>query len=125
MRWRDSPAFIEGRWHPERGETMQLLGLERVTRLGDANQVLKGLRLLRLLDQRGNKRGNTFRKKEDVITDTRRLLSEDAASFIVRSVESIGEVLGIPRDTWFRYLREWPELKEIVDARPRGMGSRI
>jgi hypothetical protein len=56
VRLAESPAYLEARWHPERGETVQLLGLERVAKLEDASKVLRGLRLLRLIDQRGRPR---------------------------------------------------------------------
>ena len=54
----DTPAFIEARWHPERGDTVVLRGLEAVTRFGDAQRALRGLRLLRLLDERGRPKGS-------------------------------------------------------------------
>jgi hypothetical protein len=60
----DSPAYLEARWHPERGESIQLKGLELVTRQSDAERALRGLRLLRLVDKRGRKPGSRTWSKE-------------------------------------------------------------
>lgn len=119
-----NPLWWEMLWQPGQGHRIVLNGAERLTRSGQMDAAKLSLPHLQRV-ARGRRLGDTDRKREDVFADAEELLRDDAANCRARSVEAIGAALGIDRDTWFRYLRRWPELKALIDARPRGKGERL
>ena len=58
VRCTNSPAYIEARWHPESGDSISLQGLASVARHAEAQRVLTGLKLLRMVDRRGRQEGS-------------------------------------------------------------------
>lgn len=106
-------AFLEANWSPEQGKRVQLLGLERVSRLGDANRVLRGLKLLRLIEQRGRPAGSRDVPREQFVTDYPRAYAEEHDRMGERpSQHEVAAAMGLPRSTFTRYLKEyhlpWP-----------------
>jgi hypothetical protein len=59
------PAFIEARWHPERGETISMHGLEGIKRKRDIAAVAKGMDLLVAFDGLGRPSGTTLYTVEE------------------------------------------------------------
>ncbi len=57
-------AFVEARWHPARGETVGVVGLERVASEVEGKRALRALRLLRRRDHRGRPQGSTLLTRE-------------------------------------------------------------
>ena len=110
-----SPAFLEARWHPEKGEETVLRGLAGA-RIGDAQRALQGLRLLPYTDLRGRPpHSGTFKSPEEfelaVITAIcslrkagRPITQEEVASLLPRSLRT-SSVASNPVTA--RQLRQW------------------
>lgn len=112
IRHKGTPAFIEARWHPERGETIALVGLESTGSIASAEKALKGIKFLKRLDERGRKPG---RDEKDF---PRRLL--EAYDELVGQYASVSQCdvatwLGTSRATFGRQLKdhgiEWHKFK--------------
>lgn len=103
------PAFVEARWHPERGETIGMIGLERVTSIRDAQKALRGLKLLRLLDQRGRKAGREI-PPDQFNTELIKAYKQVLARLGHRPTQyDVAAEMGMGRSTLTDYLRDYKE----------------
>ncbi len=112
------PAIVEARWHPERGETIGLIGLERVAKIGDAERALRGLKLLRLLDQRGRKKGREIppvqfaAEFEKAYKEVQALLGHRPTQYDVASE------MGMGRSTLTDYLQDYKKFGIVWPPKP-------
>lgn len=110
-------AYVDARWHPDRGESVALRGLENVPRLADAERALRGLKLLRATDHRGRKRNSgryrseaEFREEQDAALKAFRL-----DGLRPKNAQQLADKMGVGRTLLFDCWRSWPDL------RPRGL----
>ncbi len=68
VRCNDTPVYVEARWHPERGQSIDLRGLEHIRHPREAQRGLKGLALLRHVERRGRPRGTlSYPDRDDFV----------------------------------------------------------
>ncbi|MCZ6873257.1 MAG: hypothetical protein O7G88_06955 [bacterium] len=102
----DFPAFVEARWHPTMGEKVSLQGLEGLAHK-DAEQVLRGLQLLRKIERRGRPSGSTaWGKKElmDAMTQAKQRL---VARGVRPTQENVADKIGMSDRTLRNYLKQF------------------
>lgn len=115
IRLNGSPAYIEARWHPERGETIALVGLESVGSMRCATQTLGGLKLLKRVDKRGRKPGRNWTDAE--FRDRLRHAYDELAAIYGDdpSQQEIADNMGMSRASFGRYLEScgicWHDFK--------------
>jgi hypothetical protein len=76
--YRQSPPWLEARWHPDTGVHIALRGLEHGVRLEQIRWVPRGLQLLQQLEQRGRRPGPTGFQDGQEFEDTLVLLIQEA-----------------------------------------------
>lgn len=106
-------AFVEARWHPERGETVGVVGLEQVTSEVEGKRALRGLRLLRQYDDRGRPKGSTLLTREQFRAEVVAAYAALTDLHGHRPAQyEVAAELGISRATLTRYLADygvpWP-----------------
>lgn len=102
--YRDSPLYIEQRWHPANGYSVAIRGLENDHRRADIDRAWRGLKLIRWLNNAGRPRledeqWQDWRELTERIIELRRsgrFTSEEAAA---RSVH-------VPYDTFRKWKRK-------------------
>lgn len=116
-----SPVYCDVRWHPERGETVNLTNLENARRGRDITLAWRGRVLLQKINPRG--------RPESSVNLTRSQFIERAPQVCAKLLETYGETptdvqiaeeLQISRATLYRYMERYNlPLNQIRDIAVR------
>ncbi len=109
VRLAGSPVYLEVRWHPERVQTIDLRGLSETTSLGDAQVVLRGLRLLRRLDRRGRTPGSgQYASKDAFHAAHAAALEKFRRENRKPTPDMIADELCLGRSRYYDLRKQWP-----------------
>ena len=107
VRCPDTPAYVEARWHPERGERIAVLGLEHTTRAGEEERALRALALLRHYDERGRPKGGTNLTRAEFLAMYEVARASCLAEGFKPTLNNLTRYLPVSKATLSRYKRAW------------------
>ncbi len=107
VRCPDTCAYVEARWHPDRGESIAVLGLEHTTRTGEGERALRALALLRHYDERGRPKGGTNLTRAEFLAMYEVARESCLAEGFKPTLNNLTRYLPISKATLSRYKRVW------------------
>jgi len=64
--WRNHPVYLEALWHPERGRSVSIRGVEHATKIDDLKRAWQGAKLLHVVESKSGGRPEAPLHLEDV-----------------------------------------------------------